>query len=168
MEKNILNQKKWKIIKKLLTFRYGYDIITESAAKGNSSMAEQRSPKPLMGVRIPLPLLLKASVIQRWVIGVFCFFKHSSRTSMRLGAWFWSEKLTYSYQNHCASSRSVYLSRRPNSHWDKFAITHHLKDATEKVLILRKVAQDKVYLYVLRYYILYAKTVFQWRPSGGE
>ena len=37
-------------------------------------------------------------------------------------------------------------------------------DATEKVLILRKVAQDKVYLYVLRYYILYAKTVFQWRP----
>ena len=124
MEKNILNQKKWKIIKKLLTFRYGYDIITESAAKGNSSMAEQRSPKPLMGVRIPLPLLLKASVIQRWVIGVFCFFKHSSRTSMRLGAWFWSEKLTYSYQNHCASSRSVYLSRRPNSHWDKFAITH--------------------------------------------
>lgn len=51
--------------KKLLTFRYGYDIITESAAKGNSSMAEQRSPKPLMGVRIPLPLLLKASVIQR-------------------------------------------------------------------------------------------------------
>ncbi len=40
----------------------------------------------------------------------------------------------------------------------------HLKDATEKVLILRKVAQDKVYLYVLRYYILYVKTVFQWRP----
>jgi len=37
-------------------------------------------------------------------------------------------------------------------------------DATEKVLILRKVAQDKVYLYVLRYYILYVKTVFQWRP----
>ena len=40
-------------------------------------------------------------------------------------------------------------------------------DATEKVLILRKVAQDKVYLYVLRYYILYAKTVFQWRPYRG-
>ena len=96
MEKNILNQKKWKITKKLLTFRYGYDIITESATKGNSSMAEQRSPKPLMGVRIPLPLLLKASVIQRWVIGVFCFFYHSSRTSVRLGAWFWSAKLTYS------------------------------------------------------------------------
>ena len=34
-------------------------------------------------------------------------------------------------------------------------------DATEKVLILRKAAQDKVYLYVLRYYILYVKTVFQ-------
>ena len=38
-------------------------------------------------------------------------------------------------------------------------------DATEKVLILRKVAQDKVYLYVLRYYILYVKTVFQWRQE---
>ena len=46
--------------------------------------------------------------------------------------------------------------------------SHFCGDATEKVLILRKVAQDKVYLYVLRYYILYAKTVFQWRPIGGE
>ena len=44
--------------------------------------------------------------------------------------------------------------------------SHLYRDATEKVLILRKVAQDKVYLYVLRYYILYAKTVFQWRPIG--
>ena len=94
-------------------------------------------------------------------------FVRSSRTSVRLGAWFWSAKLTYSYQNHCASSRSVYLSRRLDSHWDKFATTHHLKDAAEKVLILRKVAQDKVYLYVLRYYILYAKTVFQWRLWRG-
>ena len=42
------------------------------------------------------------------------------------------------------------------------------RDATEKVLILRKVAQDKAYLYVLRYYILYAKTVFQWRHCGGD
>ena len=41
------------------------------------------------------------------------------------------------------------------------------KDATEKVFILRKVAQDKVYLYVLRYYILYAKTVFQWRHQSA-
>ena len=33
----------------------------------------------------------------------------------------------------------------------------------------RKAAQDQVYLYVLRCYILYGKTVFQWRPgrSGG-
>ena len=46
--------------------------------------------------------------------------------------------------------------------------SHLYRDATEKVLILRKVAQDKVYLYVLRYYILYVKTVFQWRPIGGE
>ena len=46
--------------------------------------------------------------------------------------------------------------------------SHLYRDATEKVLILRKVAQDKVYLYVLRYYILYAKTVFQWRPIDGE
>ena len=46
-------------------------------------------------------------------------------------------------------------------------MTHHFYyDATEKVLILRKVAQDKAYLYVLRYYILYAKTVFQWRPDS--
>ena len=37
-------------------------------------------------------------------------------------------KLTYSLQNHCASSQSVYLSRRLDSHWDKFAVTHHLKD----------------------------------------
>ena len=40
-------------------------------------------------------------------------------------------------------------------------------DATEKVLILRKSAQDKVYLYVLRYYISYVKTVFQWRRFYG-
>ena len=52
-----------------------------------------------------------------------------------------------------------------DSSGEKFAITHHLKDATEKVLILHKVVQDKVYLYVLRYYILYVKTVFQWRPE---
>ena len=37
-------------------------------------------------------------------------------------------KLTHSLQNHCASSRSVYLSRRLDSHWDKFAVTHHLKE----------------------------------------
>ena len=46
--------------------------------------------------------------------------------------------------------------------------SHLYRDATEKVLILRKVAQDKVYLYVLRYYILYVKTVFQWHPIGGK
>ena len=40
-------------------------------------------------------------------------------------------------------------------------LTYLHMDATEKVLILRKAAQDKVYLYVLRYYILYVKTVFQ-------
>ena len=36
-------------------------------------------------------------------------------------------KLTHSLQNHCASSRSVYLSRRLDSHRDKFDVTHHLK-----------------------------------------
>ena len=53
-------------------------------------------------------------------------------------------KLTYSSQNHCtlhfvsvgakplsprqcAPSRSVYLSRRLNSHWERFVITHHLQ-----------------------------------------
>ena len=43
----------------------------------------------------------------------------------------------------------------------------HLYDATEKVLILRKTVQDKVYLYVFHYYILYVKAVFQWRPYRG-
>ena len=62
---------------------------------------------------------------QIWMYRTFVL--NSSRTSVRLGAWFWSAKLTCSYQNHCASSRSVYLSRRLDSHWDKFAITHHLK-----------------------------------------
>ena len=46
--------------------------------------------------------------------------------------------------------------------------SHLYRDATEKVLILRKTVQDKVYLYVFHYYILYVKTVFQWRPIGGE
>ena len=46
--------------------------------------------------------------------------------------------------------------------------SHFCKDATEKVLILRKTVQDKVYLYVFHYYILYVKTVFQWRPASGE
>ena len=32
---------------------------------------------------------------------------------------------------------------------------------TEKVLILHKTVQGKAYLYVLHYYILYVKTVFQ-------
>lgn len=38
---------------------------------------------------------------------------------------------------------------------------NRLTDATEKVLILHKTVQDKAYLYVLHYYILYVKTVFQ-------
>ena len=36
-------------------------------------------------------------------------------------------KLTYSSQNHCTSSRSVYLSRRLYSHWERLVITHHLQ-----------------------------------------
>ena len=43
-----------------------------------------------------------------------------------------------------------------------------IEDATEKVLILRKTVQDKVYLYVFHYYILYVKTVFQWRHRDGS
>ena len=46
--------------------------------------------------------------------------------------------------------------------------SHLYRDAAEKVLILHKMVQDKVYLCVLRYCILYVKTVFQWRPIGGE
>lgn len=38
---------------------------------------------------------------------------------------------------------------------------NRLTDATEKVLILHKTVQGKAYLYVLHYYILYVKTVFQ-------
>ena len=45
--------------------------------------------------------------------------------------------------------------------------SHLYRDATEKVLILRKTVQYKVYLYVFHYYILYVKTVFQWRPYRG-
>ena len=36
-------------------------------------------------------------------------------------------KLTYSSQNHCTSPRSVYLSRRLYSHWERLVITHHLQ-----------------------------------------
>ena len=53
------------------------------------------------------------------------------------------------------TGENVYLRREDS---------HLFRDATEKVLILRKTVQDKVYLYVFHYYILYVKTVFQWRP----
>ena len=83
---------------------------------------------------------------QIWMYRTFVL--NSSRTSVRLGAWFWSAKLTYSYQNHCASSRSVYLSRRPNSHWDKFAITHHLKRGSlldwDKYLLLSLTSDNPI------------------------
>ena len=36
-------------------------------------------------------------------------------------------KLTSSFQNHCTSSRSIYLSRRLNSHWEILVTTHHLQ-----------------------------------------
>ena len=44
----------------------------------------------------------------------------------------------------------------------------HLKDATEKVFILHKAVQYKVFLFVLIYYIMCIKIVFQWRPYRGE
>ena len=40
---------------------------------------------------------------------------------------------------------------------------HRLKDATEKVFILHKAVQYKVFLFVLIYYIMCIKIVFQWR-----
>ena len=46
--------------------------------------------------------------------------------------------------------------------------SHHLQKATEKVLFSYKSIQNKVYQSILRYYIQYAKTVFQWRPYRGE
>ena len=44
----------------------------------------------------------------------------------------------------------------------------HLQDATEKVFILHKAVQYKVFLFVLIYYIMCIKIVFQWRPYRGE
>ena len=41
-------------------------------------------------------------------------------------------------------------------------------DTTEKVLILHKTVQGKAYLYVLHYYILYVKTVFQCPVGWGS
>ena len=46
--------------------------------------------------------------------------------------------------------------------------SHHLQDATEKVFILHKAVQYKVFLFVLIYYIMCIKIVFQWRPYRGE
>ena len=40
-------------------------------------------------------------------------------------------------------------------------------DATEKVFILHKAVQYKVFLFVLIYYIMCIKIVFQWRPDVG-
>ena len=54
--------------------------------------------------------------------------KHSSRTHVRLGRDSGQRKLTYSSQNHCTSSRSVYLSRRLILPLRKTCvITHHLQ-----------------------------------------
>ena len=44
-------------------------------------------------------------------------------------------------------------------------IPRHLEDATEKVFILHKAVQYKVFLFVLIYYIMCIKIVFQWRPG---
>ena len=46
--------------------------------------------------------------------------------------------------------------------------SHHLQDATEKVFILHKAVQYKVFLFVLIYYIMCIKIVFQWRHYRGE
>lgn len=43
-------------------------------------------------------------------------------------------------------------------------VLHIYKDATEKVFILHKAVQYKVFLFVLIYYIMCIKIVFQWRP----
>ena len=44
--------------------------------------------------------------------------------------------------------------------------SHLYRDATEKVFILHKAVQYKVFLFVLIYYIMCIKKVFQWRPIG--
>ena len=48
------------------------------------------------------------------------------------------------------------------------AISPLLFDATEKVFILHKAVQYKVFLFVLIYYIMCIKIVFQWRPLPQE
>ena len=58
----------------------------------------------------------------------FCTFRIQVERPWDLACDSGQRKLTYSLQNHCASSRSVYLSQRLDSHWDKFAVTHHLKE----------------------------------------
>ena len=66
-------------------------------------------------------------------------------------------KLTYSLQNHCASSRSVYLSRRLDSHGDKFAVTYHLKEvgvfSTEIKLIASEQLSEAI-LCIMKVYLV--------------
>ena len=50
----------------------------------------------------------------------------------------------------------------------KFAWISIVRKATEKVLFAYKLTQNKVHQSTLRHCIQYEKTVFQWRPSGGE
>ena len=57
-------------------------------------------------------------------------------------------KLTYSSQNHCTSSRSVYLSRRLYSHWERLVITHHLQK-WESQLRLRWIWSLSVSIYLI-------------------
>ena len=49
------------------------------------------------------------------------------------------------------------------------AASRFYEDATEKVFILHKAVQYKAFLFVLIYYIMCIKIVFQWRPmrTGG-
>ena len=64
---------------------------------------------------------------------------------MRLGTRFWSALLTFTQQNRCASSRSVYLSRRLHSDSDK----GHNKELMEQCQTLNEYAQyvEKVRTY---------------------
>ena len=59
-------------------------------------------------------------------------------------------------------SGGIETPRPPRFKQESIPITY--MDATEKVFILHKAVQYKVFLFVLIYYIMCIKIVFQWRP----
>ena len=80
--------------------------------KSSSVGANHWSPRPIAPSRAPA----QRNVVQIQVERTWDLVRDSGQ-----------RKLTYSSQNHCTSSRSVYLSRRLYSHWERSVIIHHLQ-----------------------------------------